>query len=202
MNDLIQIIILLMQIYQSPSGKCDPVDGPRLEWSRGERKAARDMANDSVRERGASPIFIAFLDSVTIRESSAFASRWHDHGTGLGLHGINIKTHRKRWPSPLNPAICNPRVSAAIVQDIAHDAITRHGATSAWDIQAVFAGRFECVGIGEKTCTGEMQDRTTSAICDRMEKRGFGCYDPITKRDLGRRMTRDEKRDWVGVWMR
>jgi hypothetical protein len=204
MIDVIHIALALLQIYQSPIGRCDPVDGPKLTWTRADRQAARDMANSSVRERGASSHFVAFLDSVTIRESSAMASRWHDGRAGLGLHGVNITTHRKRWPSPLNPAVCDPRVSAAIVQDIAHVAVSKYGATSAWEIQAVFAGRFECIGDGVdgKTCTGRQQDRTTSAICERMTQRGFSCHAPISLAQLGRRMTLDEKREFVGVWMR
>ena len=202
MADLLHIALALLQIYLSPVGKCDPVGGERLDWTRAERQAARDMANDSVRDRDAEPIFVAFLDSATIRESSAAASRWHDGGVGLGLNGINIETHAKRWPTPLHPAICDPRVSAAIVQDISHDCVRRHGASTPWELQACFAGRFECIGNGVqgKQCTGEQQDRTTSAICDRMERRGFGCHQMITLRQLGRRLTLEEKRAWVGAW--
>ena len=97
MADLLHIIIAILSIYQSPIGKCDPPDGERLQWTRAERQAARDMANDSVRGRGASPAFVAFLDSVTVRESSAAASRWHDNGAGLGMHGVNISTHASRF---------------------------------------------------------------------------------------------------------
>lgn len=203
MIDLLHIALALLSIYQSPIGKCDPVDGPRLEWTRAERQAARDMANDSVRERGAKPIFVAFLDSATIRESSAAASRWHDGGVGLGLNGVNITTHASRWPTPLHPAICDPRVSAAVVQDIAHGCISRRGASTIWELQACFAGRFECLGDGieGKQCTGRQQDRTTSAICERMAKRGFGCHDSITVAQLGRRLTLDERRSWRGRWM-
>jgi hypothetical protein len=180
-------------MFPGPIGRCDPAPGDKLHWTTAERQEARDMANESVRARGARPIFVAYLDSVTIRESSAFASRWHDGGAGLGMHGINITTHRKRWPTPLNPAICSPRVSAAIVQDIAADCLTRHGASTAWELQACFAGRFQCTPNGEGECTGPMQDRTTSAICERMQNRGFRCHGPITLKDLGRRMTLDER---------
>ena len=195
MNELVEILFLLLQTYQSPIGKCDPVDGPKIEWTRAERQEARDMANDSVRERGAKRIFVAFLDSATIRESKAIASRWHDGGAGLGMHGVNITTHAKRWPTPLHPAICNPRVSAAIVQDIAYDCIKRHKAKNTWQLQACYAGRFECIGnVNSKPCTGDMQDRTTDAICGRMQARGFDCHeDPITVRDLGRKMTMAER---------
>lgn len=184
-------------IFPSPIGRCDPAPDDKLHWTRSERQEAREMANDSVRARGARPIFVAFLDSGCIRESSAFASRWHDEGAGLGMHGVNITSHRKRWPSPLNPAICNPRVSASVVQDIAYDCIKRHGARNAWEIQACYAGRFECIGKVSKSgkvCTGRQQDATTDAICGPMHTRGFDCHeDLITLKDLGRRMTMDER---------
>ena len=138
------------------------------------------MANDSVRARGARPIFVAYLDSVAIRESSAFASRWHDDGTGLGMHGLNVKYFGE------GRNLCDPRESAEVVQGIARRAITKHGAENAFDIQAVFAGRMECSGrVTEKTCTGEMQDRTHRAICGRMEARGFSCFDRIRLEDIG-----------------
>ena len=38
-----------------------------------------------------------------------------------------------------------------------------------------------------------MQDKTTAAICDRMQRRGFSCHEPMTHKDLGRRMTLDER---------
>lgn len=195
MNDLIQILILLLQIHQSPIGRCDPANGPKLEWTDAERLAARRMANTSVRERGASPIFISFLNAATTRETHGAASRWHDGGAGLGMHGVNIKVHAKRWPTPLNPAVCDPRVSAAIVQDISHDCITRHGASNPWELQACYAGRFECTANyrGKKICTGEMQDRTYEAVCGRMAKDGFGCWDRLELEDLGRRMPREER---------
>lgn len=158
------------------------------------------MANESVRARGAAPIFIAYLDAATTRETHGAASRWHDGGDGLGMHGVNITVHAKRWPTSLNPAVCDPRVSAAIVQDIAFDAINRHGAVTPWDLQAVFAGRFECAPAyqGEKICTGKQQDRTNEAVCSRMkefdrgefDKGDFDCWDAISLKDLGQRMPR------------
>ena len=111
-------------------------------------------------------------------------------GTGTG--------HADKWVGPTVPAFCDPRVSALIVQTIAHRAISRYGAKNAWDIQAVFAGRFECVGLGNgKTCTGAMQDRTYNAICSRMKRRGFDCHDPITVEDLGPKIPLRERREWI-----
>lgn len=189
------IFPLVALLTASPIGKCDPVGGAPLEWSAEQRKQTRRIVRDSLRARGASRKFLAYADAVIVRESSGAASRWHDGGRGLGPAGINHATHARRWPRPLVPALCDPVVSAAILQDIVADVITRHGAANAWEIQAGYAGRFECIGEGHptKVCTAEQQDRTTAAICSRIEARGVGCYEPITLADVGRRMTRAER---------
>ena len=59
MNDLIQILIILAQAYQSPIGSCDPVDGPRIEFSRHDRQQVRRMVRRAGRDLGAAPIFLA-----------------------------------------------------------------------------------------------------------------------------------------------
>lgn len=164
----------------SPIGKCDPVDGDRIEWTSEQRQEARRMATDHIRAKGARPVFVAYLDAVGERETSWTPSRWHDGGTGLGMHGLNA-----RYFGGLAENLCDPRQSAEVVRHIARRAIERYGAKNAWDIQAIFAGRHECVtGIGE--CTGGMQDRTTDAICGRMAARGVDCFARITLEDLGR----------------
>jgi len=161
----------------SPIGKCD-THTDRLEWTRAQRQEAREMASDYLRETGAAPIFVAFVDEVGQRETSWTPSRWHDEGTGLGMHGLNVRY----FGEGVN--LCDPRESAEVVRNIARRAITKYGAKSAWEIQAIFAGRHECVtGVG--MCSGWMQDKTTAAICGRMEHRGFACHDSITERDLG-----------------
>jgi hypothetical protein len=199
MNDLIQILIILAQAYQSPIGSCDPVDGQRIEFSRHDRHQVRRMVRRTGRDLGAAPIFLAYLDAVTVRESSGASSRRHDGGTGLGPHGLNPRSHGDKWPGrDEDPAFCRPRVSTLIVHAIAHRAVEKYGAENAWDIQAVFAGRFECVGNGTaRPCTGEQQDRTTSAICSRMASRGFSCYAPITARELGPKVPLSQRRAWV-----
>ena len=191
---LVALLLASPSTPGSPIGKCDPVGGPRLKWTKAQRQEARERALDSLRERGARPVFIAYVDAVIVRESSAAASRWHDKGTGLGLGGINVTTHAHRWPAPLVPALCTPEISAAVIQDIADDILRRHKAATVWELQAGYAGRFECIGDGRGgVCTGAMQDRTTSAICSRIERRGFDCYARITRKDLGRRLTRRER---------
>lgn len=155
------------QIFQ-----CDPIDGPKLAWSKEQRKAARELAVIEWRRKGANGAALAYIDSVSVRESSGAPSRWHDEGSGLGLHGLNVHY----FGSDGN--LCDPRISARRVWKIAHNAIAAHSAKNWWDVQAVYAGRFECASDyrGPKTCTGEQQDRTTSAICDRMSQRGHSCY--------------------------
>lgn len=141
---LIDALLLLWGLFAIPSpiGTCDP-PGERIAWTRAERQEVRRIVQRTGREMGAKPVFLMYLDAVTVRESSGAASRWHDHGTGLGAHGVNITTHAHRWPEPLNPAICDPGVSTMVVQDIARDCIVRHGASSIWELQACYSGRFE-----------------------------------------------------------
>jgi len=152
------------QIFQ-----CDPIDGPKLAWSKEQRKAARELAIIEWRRKGAKGAALAYIDSVSVRESSGAPSRWHDEGSGLGLHGLNVRYFGKYGN------LCDPRVSANVVWGIAASALVKYGAKTWWDVQAVFAGRHECVtGIGE--CTAAMQDRTSNAIYDRMMQRGYSCY--------------------------
>lgn len=163
----------------SPIGKCDPIDGPRLEWTKSQRQQAREMATDHLRAAGASAVFLAFVDAATIRESSGAASRWHDGGSGLGPHGLNVRYHGK------GRNLCDPRQSAEAVRDLIARCIRRHRVSNIWEAQACYAGRFECIADAPGDCTAAMQDRTTDAICGRMAARGFDCYASIGTKDLG-----------------
>ena len=155
------------QIFQ-----CDPIDGPKLAWSKEQRKAARELAVIEWRRKGAKGAALAYIDSVSVREGSGAPSRWHDGGIGLGLHGQNVRYYGE------GVNLCDPRESSRRVWKTVKSAIEKRGAKTWWDVQAVYAGRFECASDyrGPKTCTGEQQDRTTSAICDRMSQRGHSCY--------------------------
>ncbi len=157
---------------------CDPVGGPKIKWSDEQRKAARELSVIEWKRRGANGVALAYIDAVTVRESSGAPSRWHDEGTGLGAHGLNVRYFGGK------ANLCDPRESASRALGIARAAVLRYGANTPWDVQAVFAGRHECV-TGTGRCTGSMQDRTTAAICGRMERRGYSCHAPITRRDLG-----------------
>ncbi len=160
---------------------CDPVDGPRIKWTADQRKAVRQLSVIEWRRQGAKGPALAYIDAVTVRESSGAPSRWHDDGTGLGAHGLNVRY----FGEGVN--LCDPRKSADRALSIARAAVLRYGAKTPWDVQAVYAGRFECVSAyrGEKTCTGTQQDATTSAVCGYMEDRGYSCHAPLTREDLG-----------------
>jgi len=158
---------------------CDPVDGPRIEWTAEQRKATRELARIEWRRKGASGIALAFLDSAGERESGYAPSRRHDGNTGLGMHGMSIRYFGG------DGNMCDPRDSAFRFWALSK-ACTHMGNTP-WDLQACVAGRFECTPTykGPKTCTQAQQDRTTEAICGRMERRGYSCHGPITRKDLG-----------------
>lgn len=177
--DWLVFLAVSMTGLGSPIGKCDPKDGPKLEWSKADRQEAREEVLEYLKRKGATPVFLAYVDAVGERETNWTPSRWHDDGTGLGMHGLNVSYYGSMVSN-----LCDPRQSADVVQHIARRAIVAYGAESAWDIQAVFAGRHECV-TGKGACTGGMQDRTTNATCVYMAARGFDCFAPISVADLG-----------------
>jgi len=201
MSDAIYILILLVQIAQSPIGKCDPVDGPALQFTQAERRAVRQRIRRACKATGAAPIVCAYHDAVTVRESSGRSSVRHRLGkgeNGVGPQGLSIVSHADKWPGPADPDFCVPEVSFVVTHEIVHKAVTRYGARNLWDVQAVFAGRFGCVGDGSSgTCTNVQQDKTTSAICGRMQARGFDCYAPIGRRELGQRIAKRDRAAWV-----
>lgn len=201
MADVFYILLLLAQIAQSPIGQCDPVEGDAIKFTAEERRAVRRRIRHACEASGAAPIVCAYHDAVTVRESSGRASVRHVRGkgeAGLGPQGLSLASHARKWPGQADPDFCTPEVSFVVTHEILHRAVTHYGARNAWDVQAVFAGRFGCVGDGSRgTCTAAEQDRTTSAICSRMAARGFDCYAPISARELGRRIPFDERQRWA-----
>ncbi len=170
-------VLLLMwaSFFASPIGQCEPLEGPRLKFTKAERAEvkARNMA--AAEAMGWGPIFVAYFDAVAEREASYNPSVRHQLGrkeNGLGLHGLGY-IHRKKWPGDWRD-MCTPEASLVVASEIAWIAVDKWGAESIWDVQHVFAGRLACVG-GPGKCTQEQMDRTTSAICERMELRDFSC---------------------------
>ena len=169
------LLLMWASFFKSPIGDCEPVDGPRLEFTPAERAEVKRRNIAAAEAMGWGPIFVAYFDAVAERESTYNPSVRHGLGkneNGLGLHGLGY-IHRTKWPGPWED-MCVPENSLMVASEIVWIAVYKYGAENLWDVQHVFAGRLACVGApGE--CTGEMQDRTTSAICGRMSSRGFSC---------------------------
>lgn len=190
------LLLMWASFFASPIGQCEPVDGPRLEFTPAERAEVKRRNINAAVELGWGPIFVAYFDSVAERESTYNPSVRHRLGkkeNGLGLHGLD-DVHRKKWPGEWTE-LCTPEASLMVVSEIVWIAVEKYGAETIWDVQAVFAGRFECTprGIEGKTCTGEQMDRTTSAICGRMSSRGFSCNTRFKARDMAPRVPLDQR---------
>jgi hypothetical protein len=190
----------------SPIGLCDSADGSaRVEWTAEQAMEVRRRVKRACRqELHASPIVCAFYDAVVVRESSGRASRRHTLGKnefGLGPMGINLASHRDKWPGrDEDPALCTPEASLMVAHAIVWRAVKRYHAESPLDVQAIYSGRWTChtdPDTGDRRCLADPNDRTVSAICSRMRDRGFSCYDFISRDDLGQHVPLRERRAWV-----
>lgn len=193
---LIDALIWLFMaiVYPDPIGQCQEVGGPLLEFTAAERAEVKRRNKDAARDMGHAPIVVAFLDAWAERESSYNPSVRHTLGKGergLGLHGLG-RIHAAKYPGPWED-MCTPEASLQVASEIVQIAVRKYRAANAWDIQAIVAGRFECVRPDLGTCTQEQQDRTSAAICGRMEARGFSCFAPITTKDLGPRVPKADR---------
>lgn len=179
--------------FVSPIGKCDPVNGPKVEYSAADRAEYYARIRASSIAHGESPITQAYWDAVTERESHGRGAVRHTKGereNGLGGLGLGY-IHHKKWPGPWDD-MCTPEYAHATARVIAQIAIDKYGAKNILDIQAVYAGRMGCVGrTGD--CPGWQQDMT-SKICPRMAKRKFSCTTPITAKDFGVRVPYSERK--------
>jgi hypothetical protein len=217
MNAIIALLMLILpsaaESAPDPSvgmiGQCDPIDGPRLTWTREARRETRRRVQRACRSVGASPAVCAFADAVVIRESAGRAGVRHTLGTpekgikenGLGAMGLSLRWHADKWPGKdEDPAFCVPEASFIVAHSIMWRAVTRYRAANLLEVQAIYAGRWDCYidpRTSKKTCRADPSPRTVRAICGRLRARGHSCYDPITKKDLGEKIPLRERRSWV-----
>lgn len=168
-------------------GQCDPDDGPRLVWSREQRREARARAKAACRALGASRLVCAWVDVAGLRESSWRPSVRHRRGPnedGLGILGLDKRSHRDKWPGDPEPAWCTPEASVIVALHIARRAITRWDAQNVSDIQAVFA--FRTIRTDEGELLVAKDHRADERLCKAMRARGFGCRTPVKLKDVGR----------------
>lgn len=184
-------------------GQCDPRSGARFVWTKEARAETRARVRHACQAAEASPLVCAFADAVVIRESSARAGVRHSKGRkedGLGAMGLSLRWHRDKWPGKdEDPMFCRPEVSFAVAHAIMWAAVTRYHAANILEIQAVYSGKWDCWKDpkGRRQCRAAPTHRTVRSICSRMEMRGFSCYTPLTSKDLGHRIRRQDRRDWA-----
>lgn len=184
-------------------GQCNPRSGAAFRWTKEVRQETRARVKHACRASGSSPLVCAFADAVVIRESSGRPGVRHRRGQGedgLGAMGLNLASHRDKWPGKdEDPMFCQPEVSFAVAHEIIWRAFTRYQARNFLEVQAIYSGKWDCWKDpkGRRQCRAAPTHRTVKSICRRMEMRGFSCYDPITRKDLGRRTKKRDRRDWA-----
>lgn len=183
-------------------GLCDPKTGERGKYSKTQRADTHARVRFTARRLRWSPIMLAWLSVRTTSESSGRAGVRHTKGkgeNGLGALGLNLASHRGKWPGEADPDFCVPEVSTVVMAEVAWIAVIKYGAKNAVQIQAVVGGRGHCDLVslpGERrkyecSAPSHYQDARHRAqkahLCNGMARRGFSCMAPISARDLGRR---------------
>jgi len=170
-------------------------------YDNAESRETRARVQAVCQEVGADPIICAYMDAVVVRESSGRSGVRHTKGkneNGLGAMGLSLRWHRDKWPGEdEDPLFCHPEVTAIVSLAIMHRAMQRYKAKNIVEIQAIYAGNWTCQGEGrERKCRARVTKRTTN-VCGRMSARGFDCWKTLTKKDLGRKIPMDERREFV-----
>lgn len=189
------------QPQPSPIGQCDPVAGPRVEFSKADRERVFDRIEASCLAAGDSPIICAYFDMVTFRESRGRASVRHTRAegeNGLGPLGLSLRWQRHRWPGEADPDFCTPEVSYAVAREVAIKAIAHYHAQSVLDIQAVYSGRWRCFETQKgRECYADPSDHTVAITCPGMKRRGFSCNTAIGRKALGKRIPKRDRLAFV-----
>lgn len=203
---LLSALVSTTPLPSSPPqmGVCTAPDAPNVAWPRKLRRETQARVQRACHDVGASKVICAFADAIVIRESSGRAGVRHRLGHnehGLGAMGLSLRWHRDKWPGrDEDPQFCKPEVSFAVAHAVMWRAVTRYKATTLLEIQAIYEGRWFCFPhptTGKPMCRATPTRRTRGNICGRMRTRGFSCDEPITRKDLGRKVDRARRRDWA-----
>jgi len=202
-------LIFLLLLFGNPErpvaevGQCEPVGG-HYTWTQEARHETRSRAQAACEAVGASDAICAFVDAVVVRESSGRSGVRHTKGrneNGLGAMGLSLRWHRDKWPGKdEDPMFCQPEVSFIVAHAIMWRAVTRYHARSLLEVQAIYAGQWECFRDPEtdtRRCFANPTMRTVKSICGRLKMRGHDCHAPIDKSDLGKRIPFRERRAWA-----
>lgn len=186
-----------------PGDYCDDRGDDRTPWTDEAKRQTQLRVDVALRELGVSPIMRAFHRLVICRESfCGESSVRHVLGEdvlgredGLGAYGLSLRWHGNKWDGEdLEPALCTPEVSTVIAHEIVWRAVTRYGARNLVEVQAVYAGAVTCEA-GD--CRFHLAALKRREFCRRLSAYGHDCAHPITTADLGRRLAKDERREWA-----
>lgn len=187
-------ITLLAALAQGPQiGQCDPVEGPRIAWTKEQRAETRARVRATCRAVKAAPEVCELLDEWGERESDFRPGVRHVMGrneNGIGPLGLSKRWHRDKWPGPVEPAFCLPEASALVALDVVRRAQVRWKARNLLEVNAVFAGRFRCVTEidGSRECFIVRHAAKDRDICRRLEQRGLDCHAELPRRAAGKRV--------------
>lgn len=212
---LLALLFFAPPVHASPIGLCDPVDGPRVEFTPEDREEVRRRIKHACEAPvsegglGASENLCAYYDVMVMRESRGRSSIRHKRGkdadgtpeSGLGPMALSRRWHKDKWPGDdEDPAWCTPEASLITVHAITWRAWDRYHVESLLDVQAIFAGRWECFDdprSGFHMCYAAPSSRTVSALCPGMKRRGFRCNATLKRSDLGRKVPLRARREFV-----
>ncbi len=199
---LLALFGLVSPTPDSPIGLCDPVDGPRVEYSKADRMEVYARIQTACVAAGDSPIICAYFDMVAFRESRGRASIRHTRAegeNGIGPLGLSIRWQAHRWAGDADPDFCVPEVSYAVAREIPIKAITVYHAKNVLDIQAVYSGRVghAVMPNGKIWHYANPSDHTLAITCPGMKRRGFRCRTPITRKALGKSIPKRDRLEFV-----
>lgn len=184
-----------------PIPQCIEPGEKNPKYSREERRETRERVQSVCRSVGASPIICAYMDAITVRESSGRAGVRHYKGhneNGLGAMGLSLRWHKDKWPGDdEDPQFCHPEVSAIVALDIMHRAMARYDASNIVELQSIYAGHWYCEGEGRnRKCHPKVRERD-ARVCTRMKARGHDCWKELEPKDLGRKIPMKDRRDFI-----
>lgn len=215
---LLVALTYLTPTRDGPMGKCDPIGGPRLAWTKADKAETRARVRAVCRDRGASAEVCNYLSVVVCRESfCGQASIRHTRGAGqqglgengLGPMGLGVRTMRHLWPGDdEDPMFCRPEVSALVALELIRRAVKPAkphmgggwGATNLIGVQAIYAGHFGS-WVDDRGVRYKAPGRTLDpGLCERLSKtrlpsgKSASCWSPLAPGDVGRRVPSSRRR--------
>lgn len=199
---LLALFGLVTPTPDSPIGLCDPVDGPRVKFSKADRDEVFVRLERACIRAGDSPEFCEWIDMVAFRESRGRSSVRHTRAegeNGIGALGLSIRWQAHRWPGDADPDFCLPEVSYVVAREIAIKAVRVYHAQTYLDVQAVYSGRVgkSVTPNGNRYNFAAPTNQTARISCGGLAKRGIRCHDKLPADFLAPSMPLAARRKFV-----